>query len=111
MRILVVGAGVIGSVYAAHLLQAGHDVTMLARSRRLADLRESGLVLDNAESGARSVLPVSAVDTVGPDGKYGLVLVAVRADQLPSTLSVLTGLPDGPDVLFFGNTAGRCRRP
>jgi 2-dehydropantoate 2-reductase len=107
MRILVVGAGVIGSVYAGHLLRAGHEVTMLARGRRLADLTESGLVLDNAESGQREVLPVTAVDTPGPGARYELVLVAVRAEQLPATLPVLVGMPDGLDVLFFGSTAGR----
>ncbi len=80
---------------------------MLARGRRLADLTESGLVLDNAESGQREVLPVTVVDTPRPDGRYELVLVAVRAEQLSATLPLLTGMPGGPDVLFFGNTAGR----
>ena len=107
MRILVFGAGVIGSVYAGQLLHAGHDVTMLARGRRLADLTESGLVLDNAESGQREVLPVTAVDAPGPAARYELVIVAVRAEQLPATLPVLAGMLDGPDVLFFGNNAGR----
>lgn len=45
MRILVFGAGVIGSVYAVKLLQAGHEVVMLARGRRLSDLLTHGLVL------------------------------------------------------------------
>lgn len=107
MRILVFGAGVIGSVYARHLLRAGHDVTLLARGGRLADLAGLGLVLDNAESGQREVLPVNAVDTPDPDARYDLVLVAVRAEQLSATLPILAGMPGGPDVLFFGNTAGQ----
>lgn len=107
MRILVFGAGVIGSVYAGQLLHAGHDVTMLARGRRLADLTESGLVLDNAESGQRQVLPVTAVDTPRPAARYELVIVAVRAEQLPATLPVLAAMHDGSDVLFLGNTAGQ----
>lgn len=49
-RILVVGAGVIGSVYGAKLLQAGNRVVILARGTRLTDLRTCGLVLDDAES-------------------------------------------------------------
>lgn len=107
MRILVLGAGVIGSVYAGHLLRAGHEVTLLARGRRLADLTASGLIIDNVESGRREVLPVTAVDRPGPDARYDLVLIAVRAEQLPGTLPVLADLPDGPDVLFFGNAAGQ----
>jgi ketopantoate reductase len=33
LRILVIGAGVIGSVYAAHLQAAGNNVTLLARGQ------------------------------------------------------------------------------
>ena len=33
LRILVIGAGVIGSVYAAHLQAAGNSVTLLAREQ------------------------------------------------------------------------------
>jgi ketopantoate reductase len=44
VRILTVGAGVIGSVSAGKLLQAGHHLVMLARGRRLAGLRTHRLV-------------------------------------------------------------------
>jgi 2-dehydropantoate 2-reductase len=107
MRILVVGAGVIGSVYGGHLRRSGHEVTLLARGRRMVELSASGLVLENAESGQRDVPPVTVVTTPGPAGSYDVVVVAVRAEQLPATLPLLAGLPDAPDVLFFGNTAGQ----
>jgi 2-dehydropantoate 2-reductase len=42
MRIFVVGAGVIGSVYAGKLLEAGREVALLARGRRLSDLQAHG---------------------------------------------------------------------
>ena len=105
MRILVLGAGVIGSVYAGRLVQAGHDVVLLARGPRLVDLQTRGLVLEDAESGDRSVFPVPAVSELAADDRFDLVLVPVRAEQLRSTLPVLTGMTDGSDVLFFGNTA------
>jgi 2-dehydropantoate 2-reductase len=105
VRILVLGAGVIGSVYAVKLLQAGHDVVLLARGTRLVDLQTHGLILEDAQTGDRSVLPVAAVSEPVVDDHFDLVLVSVRAEQLVSTLPVLTGLTDGSDVLFFGNTA------
>lgn len=43
LRIAVLGAGVIGSVYAARLADAGHRVTLVARGRRLKRLRTNGL--------------------------------------------------------------------
>jgi 2-dehydropantoate 2-reductase len=106
VRILVFGAGVIGSVYAVKLLQAGHEVVMLARGRRLSDLQAHGLVLEEAESGKRTVLAVPSVGELAPDDRYEVVLVPVRSGQLASTLPVLAAMNDGSDVLFFGNTAG-----
>jgi 2-dehydropantoate 2-reductase len=66
VRILVFGAGVIGSVYAVKLLQAGHEVVMLARGRRLSDLQTHGLILEEAESGNRTVLAVQSVGEPAP---------------------------------------------
>jgi 2-dehydropantoate 2-reductase len=105
VRILVLGAGVIGSVYAGKLLQAGHDVVVLGRGARLADLGVEGLVLQDAESGDRSVLAVRCVSEVSAVDRFDLVLVPVRAEQLLSTLPLLTAMNDGSDVLIFGNPA------
>jgi 2-dehydropantoate 2-reductase len=104
LRILVLGAGVIGSVYAGRLLQAGHDVVVLARGSRLVDLQTHGLMLQDAQTGNRSVLPVPSVDEPLADDRFDLVLVSVRAEQLVSTLPVLSGMKDDSDVLFFGST-------
>ena len=38
MKILFLGAGVLGSLYAARLKQSGQDVTLLARNTRLKDI-------------------------------------------------------------------------
>jgi 2-dehydropantoate 2-reductase len=109
VRILVLGAGVIGSVYAGRLLEAGHHVAILARGPRLTDLQTRGLVLEDAESKQRVELPVTALDAPRGEERYDLVVVAVRAEQLPATLPILTRLADDSDVLFFGNAAGRTR--
>jgi 2-dehydropantoate 2-reductase len=39
----ILGAGAIGSIVGAHLVRAGHSVTMLVRERRAAQLRSDGL--------------------------------------------------------------------
>jgi len=106
MRILVVGAGVIGSTYGAKLLLAGHEVVLLARGRRLSDLRTHGLVVEDAESGQLTELPAPCLSELDEDERYDVVLVPVRSDQLASTLPILLGMTDDSDVLFFGNTAG-----
>jgi 2-dehydropantoate 2-reductase len=88
MRILVLGAGVIGSIYAGKLLEAGHEVVLLARGVRRADLQAPGLILLDAESEKRKVRPVSAVTDPSAEDRFDLVLVSVRAEQLTSTLPV-----------------------
>jgi 2-dehydropantoate 2-reductase len=42
-RLLVFGAGVIGSLYALRFFQSGMDVTLLARGNRLTELQKNGL--------------------------------------------------------------------
>ena len=73
----------------------------------LADLHAHGLILQDAESRDRTTPPIAAVSEPSPDDRYDLVVVPVRAEQLKSTLPVLTAMTDGSDVLFFGNTAKR----
>jgi len=104
MRILVVGAGVIGSAYAGRLLEAGHSVALCARGRRLAELRERGLILEDVNTGHRMNYAVPVVATPEAAMPCDVVFVAVRRDQMLSALSVLTNV-DG-DVVFFGNAAG-----
>jgi 2-dehydropantoate 2-reductase len=45
MRFAILGAGALGSILGAHLVHAGHDVTLLARGQRAADLARHGLRL------------------------------------------------------------------
>ena len=104
MRILVVGAGVIGSVYAGRLLEAGHSVTLCARGPRLAELRERGLVLEDASTRRRVHYEVTAVATPDSSMPCDVVLVAVRRDQMVSTLPLLACVQ--AEVVFFGNAVG-----
>jgi 2-dehydropantoate 2-reductase len=108
MKVLVIGAGVIGSFNAAQLKKGGVDVTLLARGRRLAQLREHGVVLEGAFSGRRSVTLVPLVDRLDPDDAYDLAIVVLRRNQIPSVLPMLVQNRKIPTVLFLGNnTAGQ----
>ena len=46
MKFLFFGAGVLGSLYAAKLREAGMDVTLVARGSRYEDLKKHGVVLE-----------------------------------------------------------------
>ena len=49
MRIVVVGAGGLGSYVGAVLARAGHDVTLVARGDHLEALRTDGLHVETVE--------------------------------------------------------------
>ncbi|MGW3295098.1 ketopantoate reductase family protein [Streptomyces xiamenensis] len=101
MKLLVYGAGVCGSLFAARLHEAGHDVSLLARGERLASLRRHGVQLAEGDSPAVRRVPVPVVEH--PAGAYDLTAVVVRAHQVDAVLESLAGL--GGDVLFLHNWA------
>jgi 2-dehydropantoate 2-reductase len=106
VKVLVVGAGVIGTVYGAHLAVAGNTVSVLSHGLRTGEVAAGGLSARDVLSGG-----VARAETaVVPDasGDYDVVLVAVRRDQLASACAGLTGLTGQPAIVFFGNNpAGR----
>ena len=102
MKILVYGAGVLGSLHAARLHEAGHDVSLLARGARLTAIREHGVLLAEGESTTVRAVPVPVVDN--PGGDHDLTAVFVRTHQVDEALASLAG--QRGDVLFLLNWAG-----
>ena len=105
MKILVYGAGVLGSLYAARLQESGQDVTLLARGERLAQLQKYGLVLKDSETGQQTTTPMNLVEQLKPDDCYDVVLVVVRKNQLREVLPNLAGNRHSPTFLFMVNSA------
>jgi 2-dehydropantoate 2-reductase len=92
-----VGAGVIGTVYGAHLAAAGNTVSVLSHGPRTDEVAAGGLSARDVLGGGR----VREETAVVPDasGDYDVVLVAVRSDQLASACAGLAGLASVPSSL------------
>jgi 2-dehydropantoate 2-reductase len=86
MNILVYGAGVIGTLYAARLREAGYHVTVLARAQRLDEIERHGLVLQNMRYGSQLAISVATIDGLAPEAVYDLALISVRRDQLAGVI-------------------------
>ena len=87
MRILIFGAGVIGSLYGAMLAEAGYDVSIYARGRRLESLIRDGLLYKSG--GKIRKAPVRVLSKLEEEDCYDLILLTVRENQLHAALEEL----------------------
>jgi len=99
MKIAIYGPGGIGSTFAFHLSRAGHDVTVIARGKRLAQLTEDGAIVD--VKGTRT--PVTVNGTLDTSVPYDLLLVTVLEWQLPAVLPAVKASA-AKQVMFMFNT-------
>ncbi len=105
MKVLIFGAGVLGSLYAALLHKAGTDVTLVARGSRYEELNKHGVVLKKFDTGEESTTRVRLVEGMPADEYFDVCLVLVQKTQLESTLSALKVNPHIPAFVFMNNTA------
>ncbi len=105
MKILVYGAGNIGCLYAALLQESGQEVAILARGKRLQDIREQGIRLGEFGSDKRSTTQVRTVQRLEANDAYDLILVILPRNHVAEVLPMLAANPATPSVMFFGNNA------
>ena len=87
MRILIYGAGVIGSLYAALLAEAGYDISIYARGKRLEVLKNNGLLYKKNQDLIKAETKI--LGEVSNDDIYDFVLLTVRENQLYEALTEL----------------------
>ena len=111
MNVLIVGAGVIGTVYGAQLGAVGHGISVLAHGDRTDAIASRGLRARDVTSGVETDSPARVVPSAG-DPDVDVVLVALRRDHLRSAVGALAEVTPEALVLFMGNNpAGRSGVP
>ncbi|QOT12282.1 ketopantoate reductase family protein [Paenibacillus sp. JNUCC32] len=103
-RILIFGAGVIGSMYAMKLIEAGFDVTLFAHSKRFKSLSENGL--QYTEKGSVKSIQVKVIDSLENDDIYDFIFVTVRYDRSESALLALKDNQSKHIVTMTSNSIG-----
>jgi 2-dehydropantoate 2-reductase len=91
MRIAVFGTGGVGGYFGGRLAEAGHDVTFIARGEHLRAIKTSGLRVDSS-AGDFVVFPARATDDVAEIGEVDLVVVGVKAWQVPEAARTMKPL-------------------
>jgi 2-dehydropantoate 2-reductase len=78
MRVVMVGAGGIGGYVGARLIEAGEDVTFIARGRHLAAMQANGLLVKSPLGDIHIASP-KAVENSADVGEVDVVVFAVKA--------------------------------
>jgi 2-dehydropantoate 2-reductase len=91
MRITIYGTGGVGGFFGGRLARAGEDVTFIARGEHLRAIKADGLRVDST-AGDFVVHPAKATDDVGEVGETELVIIGVKAWQVPEAARAIKPL-------------------
>ena len=84
MKIVVLGAGALGSILAGHLARAGEDVTLIARGDRAKHLRENGITITGV---AEFNTPCSITSDPSGLSEADVLIVAVKTHDMEAATS------------------------
>ncbi len=109
MKILVFGAGLIGTTYAWQLQEAGCDVTLLVRRQRMVRYSHSGVSVTYTDTRntrreeGHTVYRPAVVDRLEARQAFDLIIVAVRSNQWQDAIPYVAKYSGNADILFLGN--------
>ena len=87
MRILIYGAGVIGSLYAVLLKEAGYETTFYVRGHRLEALQNQGFLYK--KNNIIKKVDIKVMDHLQDNDIYDFIFLTVRENQLYQALKEL----------------------
>ena len=92
MKTVILGAGTLGSILAAHLARAGADVTLVARGKRAEYLREQGITVTGlADISASCPIVTTPAEISATD----VLIVAVKTYDTEVALASLSHVDVG----------------
>src|SRR6266446_1479261 len=89
MKIIILGAGALGTVLGAHLARAGEDVTLIARGQRAAYLQEHGATITGLVD---FTVPVRVVTDPQQVHDADILIITVKTYDMESALQSIKHL-------------------
>lgn len=86
MKILIIGAGVLGSNL-AHSLKNGNDITILARNKTYETLKSNGLIIKH-KFGKKTVDNFKVIEKLKENDIYDCIFVVSRYSSLDSIVPI-----------------------
>ena len=87
MRIVVIGAGALGSAIAAELANSGREVVLLARGERLRELRDHPISVDDGDQVVKT--PVEVISSFASGDFIDLAICCVKMPDLAAGLKLV----------------------
>jgi 2-dehydropantoate 2-reductase len=105
MKVLIVGAGIIGSVFGWALTDGGHDVTHFVRKGKAAQFA-NGMPVDVLENrkGKKNFIGkynIKVTEALAPSDEYELVIVPTKPYQVMDVLKQIVPLTGNADYLLL----------
>ena len=100
MKILIIGAGVLGSNL-AHSIKKGNDVTILARNKTYEQLKNNGLIIKH-KLGKKTVDHFNIIDRLDENDIYDVIFVVSRFSSLDSIVPIIKH-NNSQNIVFVGN--------
>ena len=100
MRILIIGAGVVGSNL-AHSIQKGNDITILARNKTYENIKNNGLII-NHKFGGKTVDHFNVIEKLEENDIYDVIFIVSRFSTLDSIVPIIEK-NKSKNIVFVGN--------
>ena len=105
MKVLVIGAGVVGSIFGWAFTTGGQEVTHFVRQGR-AGRFNNGLSMDVVDRRphkqyTQEIYPLKATETLSSEDRFDLVIVPTKHYALEQTLQEIVPLTKGSDYLLL----------
>lgn len=100
MKVLIIGAGVLGSNL-AHSIKKGNDITILARNKTYENLKNNGLIIKHKFKG-KTIDYFNVIDTLDENDIYDVIFVVMRFSSLDSIISTIEK-NKSKNIVFVGN--------
>lgn len=109
MKILIYGAGIVGSTYGWQLSATGQDVTVLVKKGKKQLIEKTGITINckdyrgNKKEVIQTTFRPKVIEDLSPDNNFEFIIVSVNNVQLKEVLPVLSKGAGNANILFFQN--------
>ena len=109
MKILIYGAGVVGSTYGFLLSERGNDITVLVKKGKKQLIEEEGIKINctdfrgNKKRIKQTTFRPAVIEDLSSQNDFDFIIVSVNNLQLKEVLPILSAGAGKANILFFQN--------